>query len=1216
MARHGLCPAALVICLPWLFIFSANEAFGTEPHVPEEYRATFQYSEAMPGEEAPELIAAELAESPLLAGKGCAVPPEPLNPAAPTVVILPPRLSSHADMSVRVAAELACDRLAQEIVAAGLARVVDRQQLDRLLRERGLAAEPPRPMVSFDAMLRLDVDAPALVPTARLSVIDLAHGNPLGEAEYGWPLREKDVPALVSQCREALGQMGKPKDGRLRVRFLGVENPERNPRLAPLAARLGQVFEQALARSPALVHVRHLDAGSAMEESLLLLMGLSQLPGGRRFVPQADAAIELSVRERNGRGKTFEETPIEIVVAIDRAGKADAQSLLIHGTVATFDGAIARAWQKLSEVLREAQPAAADEWFGDMAVRHRQAEAELRAASAILHEEPRTRDVQKLLARVAHAEAALKLDPAFEDAAYEHLAALCNLCFRTFTRSPPDQVDELAERILRHAVRYFEQFGSEAEHHSEVYNACRIAVRTSFGTFGSSSNLPSTPRILQTIRHAKWILEHSLKHHGRASADGDHARVLLIVGRAMRQAGIAQDECEAWVDSILRQCRLNEAGWTDAGDVSHKHVLRNSRIWFRAAELAVEDGNMDRAQRLITELQGRLASSPKTPAEIELRRLRGLILMMDDAAALAEFQRWAAAHDKRVVQLVELRWPAIDVFPREEPLDHRSEHTGVELGGISVRAPSQTHPNEFRPISPLAEGEGCLYVVGGDEPIGWQQFRGMSSVSRSQAIGYIRLDDAGGTAGERRHASGAGGSASWHAPTWLRPPDVTAPLHVLDARCFAGRLYLGTLQTGLLVFDPKAETWSSFTVEEGLPEKAVTVIHPLDERTLFCVGQSDLGQPVCYTLTLPEGKVTLRHRADPANFKSMPTLLWQDGEALRAWAGSGLYVNLLAEHAEFVRPDYEVPYGWGAVGGTLHDRHRGGFISFAEVNGRRFVTHAGLHEVDPHGMILHTWRGQCDYEGDFGRAFSVPLPPGCPIQAMDMVTAGGLLVFVDRESVLAWDPKTDTWYGPLDTATTYYALGTDAGIWLAARDRVTLLSTGNMLVTAERTGRVMTTDQYRQRQQEVIAAMSPLDRAKVAYSMRQLDQAKELAQTVLEDDPECAEALLLMGYLHDLWCMNRPETALEYYHRLAKLESDRNASFTGMYRRFVLLRTLKRWSETLATIDEITGQFPRLHERQQGSIDWWRNHIQKKLGETDAKPAAKETSNMAEGPGN
>ena len=119
--------------------------------------------------------------------------------------------------------------------------------------------------------------------------------------------------------------------------------------MMPLGGRLIEVFGEALQRSEQVVFVHHLEAATAEEESLLLLMGLSRLPGGRQFTPQADATIELRVVEGEGRGKTFAETPVEIGVRLRKGAGYEGDWVATAGLVRDFDAMIPQAWRKLAQ---------------------------------------------------------------------------------------------------------------------------------------------------------------------------------------------------------------------------------------------------------------------------------------------------------------------------------------------------------------------------------------------------------------------------------------------------------------------------------------------------------------------------------------------------------------------------------------------------------------------------------------------------------------------------------------------------------------------------------------------------------------------------------------------------------------------------------------------------------------------------------------------------
>ncbi len=259
---EGLCP------LPKFEVKLGNNLpWWITPYVPKEYQAGMRLTERKPGENPPVATPARRADSSALLGKTAGRPAAPLDSSAPAVVILPPRLSDAADRSARAEAELACDRLGEEIAAEGIARVLDRSQLDRVLEEKRLSGDWSKPAVAFDAMIRLEVDVPSLVPEARMTLIDLSHGNVLAESRCAWPMREDDLSRMVGQCREGLKRAGQPEKGKLKVRRLGAENEEKNPRLRPLISRLELVFNEAVARSPQLVPVHHLEASGAARRS-------------------------------------------------------------------------------------------------------------------------------------------------------------------------------------------------------------------------------------------------------------------------------------------------------------------------------------------------------------------------------------------------------------------------------------------------------------------------------------------------------------------------------------------------------------------------------------------------------------------------------------------------------------------------------------------------------------------------------------------------------------------------------------------------------------------------------------------------------------------------------------------------------------------------------------------------------------------------------------
>ena len=115
----------------------------------------------------------------------------------------------------------------------------------------------------------------------------------------------------------------------------------------------------------------------------MLLMGLSRLPGGRQFTPQADATIELRVVEGDGSGKTFPETPVEIGVRLRKGAGYEGDWVTTAGPVRDFDALIPQAWRKLAQSLGEVHAETATTLLDEMSLRRKQADAELQTAQEL-----------------------------------------------------------------------------------------------------------------------------------------------------------------------------------------------------------------------------------------------------------------------------------------------------------------------------------------------------------------------------------------------------------------------------------------------------------------------------------------------------------------------------------------------------------------------------------------------------------------------------------------------------------------------------------------------------------------------------------------------------------------------------------------------------------------------------------------------------------------
>jgi tetratricopeptide (TPR) repeat protein len=215
-----------------------------------------------------------------------------------------------------------------------------------------------------------------------------------------------------------------------------------------------------------------------------------------------------------------------------------------------------------------------------------------------------------------------------------------------------------------------------------------------------------------------------------------------------------------------------------------------------------------------------------------------------------------------------------------------------------------------------------------------------------------------------------------------------------------------------------------------------------------------------------------------------------------------------------------------------------------------------------------------------------------------MVKSGNLLYFLGMNTV-AYDPRTDTWYGPVSAQGGTHNIGTSAGLWVGSR--LIYFNNADVIAAAKVAGRVMTTEQWKKRKQQFIESAPLLDRAKFAFGMKQFDAAKQHLTKVLKSAPNNAEALLLMGYLHDTWCTNKPDKAARYYRRLEGLKDNPSASMSGMWMRFHLHKRRKEYAQAYQLTKEIPKRFGRLEDHARREMTYWGNRLKKELAKETRK---------------
>ncbi len=294
----------------------------------------------------------------------------------------------------------------------------------------------------------------------------------------------------------------------------------------------------------------------------------------------------------------------------------------------------------------------------------RQSTAELLAGKALLKTDGAEDDVGILTAALTHFNAVHAADSTSEDAAYERFETLGKICSRARSRSPAVPVNDPAEQVLREGLAYFEQFGAHAVHGDEVHFACNVAAVAGLGNV-IDRNLDVTPQRLRMAQMARRLLDDELDRQVFTQGNGLQSYTMEIVACAMKRTGIPVERREQWIDSILRRCTQAEREARKAKDLDQANNLHEEydRMWLRAIELAVADGNLIRAKKLMEEQQARLDSMSKLPESDLVNKLRRLLMHLDDAPALAAYDRWWRNLQTQTVTPIGLQWPTVEVFP-------------------------------------------------------------------------------------------------------------------------------------------------------------------------------------------------------------------------------------------------------------------------------------------------------------------------------------------------------------------------------------------------------------------------------------------------------------------------------------------------------------------------------------------------------------------------
>ncbi len=1103
--------------------------------------------------------------------------------AKQAVVVLPPAFPSGSMIEIEKEANHICDLLSEKLSQEGTLQVVNRTELKRLLDERKIATGKQKKIISYSAMIRLEVNTVQEKTVAVLRVIDLSSGSVLGSKTYGWKVKDETISKMKSLCLTAIKKAGVIEKGKVRVRALGVYAIGSEVRMKPFAHKLSIAFNFALGKSKKVMLMQHLEASNSMEESLLLLMGLSQLPGNRQFVPQADATIELRVKEGNGIGKTFQETPIIIGVRLADAKQKNNKWIETTGKVKEFDKLVTQAWNKLSKNFDTIEPGSTSVVLKEMQVRRKQAEAEYRAAINAFAKVKGNKTNIHTLKAIAHLDAALKIDPTFA----EPLLRL------SWVRGRKNSYLD-AEAYVKHPQSDPQKWPiamSNISYNLYWYHQNSFVIKPKKG-------FEKTENYRRLVFSLKFLVEQSLDPQVKIKTAWGIRRAVPAVARGMKNLKIPLKERTRWIDKTLKQLNRLTANTDTVEDWLRDVYLNNIRETIIAvAVIAIEDGQKQRARKMLIKVR-----TGVTPQKF-IRFGWGSSLFLatqklDDKKALKDLKKWMKEM-RKTVGLIAVKWPQVNVW-KSNSIKTSSQQKNPEVPAINIARIVQ-HGYDYQGISPIAVDDKRVYLMLSKQSrtLEWTYGTGSYYGLNSPKLASISLDKNGNPVGEnifiidRRMQRKRLVWKPFHIHK--QPPGITE-YGKLFVQLREGKLYLGTQNNGLLIFNLQNDTWKSYGPKQGFPKKSVDSFFFLGNEIIYIAGGKYGAQSQHFTLNLRTNEIKVLHKANDAKREYYLTRLvpmwWDDGKLV-----GRMHIDLLSSHPK-IRPD-------------MKTNPLGSALDAAEIDGRRFfTTNKGLFEYNKHGEILHSWKEDSITHIGVNRHFSIPRIGKTPRRGFFMVKSGKLLVFFGREKgIVAFDPKTETWYGPLDNRNVHYAVGAKHGFWVAhyRSDKKYVINNGTVYIksndfikTARKVKRVYTSQNYQKKLAQYIEKQPPLDQAKIAIMLRENTLALKTLNTILLTAPQNSEALFLRGLAQGRWGLNHSKEALKDYRALAK-HSSSDAQITGLFFELMIHQRAKNYPEILRVSSLLINDYPNLQRRLHKNILWWKNHATKKLAKKKPK---------------
>jgi hypothetical protein len=1102
-----------------------------------------------------------------------------------TVVIPPPQIATD-DPQVAGWAGIFCDRLAEKLEQVKGIAVVDRTEVTRVLAERLIGQGDFRQLLSYDALARVAFDLSGRQSRVTVSVYDLSMGNLVASRTLPWT-GENDprmVADMAAMCTTAAKAAAGGTKGKVRVRYTGVSHEGVKRRLQPIADKLHTLLAEQLKNSPKIVRVQHLDATSSVEESLFFYTGLTRLPGGRQFVPQADAAVDVRVDEPEVSGKPFEDAELCIEYRLITDAPSDWTRLV--GTFGNQDAVIARAHQAITEGLSKIQPRGRNVVLDEMVVRRRQAEIEMDRFNETdvwdgtkmrqgFRSSGKTRALWESALRATAT--AAKLDPTYERGVYKNLL-LRHARAEAVGYDVPDP-GPVKIKWLQDGMGYLQRCPVDLRHRTTIIGLC------------AGMSLDRTPvtkdRLREFLTAKRDVLNLAVverEYWRRAPAV--HGAIEEVC-RKLVEVGEPAEECHAWRDRALEKLAANILDHIGRGTNCYSWNDYASVVLVQV-RLANDADKTQLARELIDTVMAVLPVHRRPNGSRGGEPWREQIERMNDSGLSARFTNWTRG---RKVNQDDAALPDFKPYRIRWPTWHP---------GDPPEAPAVvTAPGVFgqgRPLRVLGRVGDRLYVYDGGDDESFQIPR----------PGCVPLDASGNPNGPLKLLDAG------------NPADAKL-LKALPQRKVWSFSPAGTLR----IYDLLTGTHKDYGYEQGYPGGYVYSRYADDTLLLMCGGSDRGAKRGIATFDISDETFIMHYwtRDWPEEYFPMVGFAW-DGRKLRAFLGTMCFDDLLKVDSPR-RPWLDrMPQGW------RRDRNDLDWVGAARVVGPWLFVNAtdGLRMVETStGRTVRAWGHGGPYtyatweaKGYADQRIPKPLavcyasmfaPRTLPYAATPPPQMRPRIVILGDEAdrwtalhpqfkgradpVVCYDPKIDTWYGPVTVrlGTVNYAspAGPDGKVTHDNRVFLAYMPVDQIVRSATAAGRVTTTSAFLKRLRDHAAASDPLGATKFDFLNGQFDAAGKALTDILKTDPQNPDALYMMGMLYDWRGLNEPEKAEAYYRRMIA-HKDPSVALAGLLHLYLLQIRQMRCREALATWDTVAGKYR--HIPSGGGIDEWNELLQ------------------------